>query len=163
LRNNLGFRVWYYFRIGWGNYFTFVFAAINTLTVTYYLAIEQIPTLKQVFPSFFYYVIMITALGVPFLIAIGYFHFKKSNAYKAERDISVESDPYVKRILQNTENILPLYLRMSDMLVKISNNEKLSDKELTELKELQNNLLKHIDTSKDYASILGKKTNNSDN
>ena len=33
-------------------YFAFIFAAINTLTVTYFLAIENYPALKAVFPSF---------------------------------------------------------------------------------------------------------------
>ena len=38
--------------MGWGTYFAFIFAAINTLTVTYYLAIENYPVLKAIFPSF---------------------------------------------------------------------------------------------------------------
>ena len=33
---NSGFRAWFYFRNGWSLYFAFIFAAINTLTVTYY-------------------------------------------------------------------------------------------------------------------------------
>ena len=43
MKSNLAFRAWFYFRQGWSTYFAFIFAAINTLTVTYYLAIEKIP------------------------------------------------------------------------------------------------------------------------
>ena len=46
------FRAWFYFRNGWGTYFAFIFAAINTLTVTYFLAIEEYPILNSIFPSF---------------------------------------------------------------------------------------------------------------
>ena len=51
-KKNLSFRGWYYFRTGWSTYFAFILAAINTLTVTYFLAIENYPSLKLVFPSF---------------------------------------------------------------------------------------------------------------
>ena len=51
-----GFRGWYYFRMGWSTYFAFIFAAVNTLTVTYYLAIEKVPTLMSIFPTFIQYV-----------------------------------------------------------------------------------------------------------
>ncbi|SVE64402.1 uncharacterized protein METZ01_LOCUS517256, partial [marine metagenome] len=43
MTKNTGFRGWYYFRIGYSSYFAFIFAAINTLTVTYFLAIENYP------------------------------------------------------------------------------------------------------------------------
>ena len=50
-KNNLLFRAWYYFRMGWSTYFAFILAAINTLTVTYFLAIDNYPSLKSVFLS----------------------------------------------------------------------------------------------------------------
>ena len=46
------FRYWYYFRIGWSQYLAYVIGAVNTLTVTYFLAIENYPVLSAVFPSF---------------------------------------------------------------------------------------------------------------
>jgi hypothetical protein len=45
------FRAWFYFRNGWSMYFAFIFAAINTLTVTYYLAIDEIPFLLTIVSS----------------------------------------------------------------------------------------------------------------
>ena len=71
VKNNLSFRGWFYFRMGWGTYFAFIFAAINTLTVTYFLAIENYPFLNVIFPSFIQYVLIITSIGVPLLVLIG--------------------------------------------------------------------------------------------
>ena len=71
MTENLGFRSWFYFRMGWGTYFAFIFAATNTLTVTYYLAIERIPTLVTIFPNFFQYILIISTIGVPLLIIVG--------------------------------------------------------------------------------------------
>ena len=47
-----GFRAWFYLRQGWSTYVAFIFAALNTLTVTYFLAIENYPGLKSIFPTF---------------------------------------------------------------------------------------------------------------
>ena len=145
--------------MGWGNYFTFIFAAINTLTVTYYLAIQKIPTLINVFPTFIQYVLITSAVGVPILTGIGYVHFKKSYAYRAEQEISWESNPYLQRTLQNTETILPLYLKISEMLVKLAQNQKLTDKEISEVNQMQEKLVKHIEkksTSPDFKTrVIG--------
>jgi hypothetical protein len=62
---NKGFRGWFYFRQGWSMYFAFIFAAINTLTVTYYLAIDNYPFLKELFPTFIHYIIIVVTIGVP--------------------------------------------------------------------------------------------------
>ena len=51
MKQNIGFRAWFYFRAGWTTYFAFIFAAINTLTVTYFLAIENYPSLNNIFPN----------------------------------------------------------------------------------------------------------------
>ena len=64
---NPGFRAWFYFRQGWSTYFAFIFAAINTLTVTYYLAIENYPFLKTIFPSFEQYILIVVLVGIPLL------------------------------------------------------------------------------------------------
>ena len=53
MSKNKGFRGWFYFRTGWATYFAFIFAAVNSIIVTYYLAIENLPILKEVFPLFY--------------------------------------------------------------------------------------------------------------
>ena len=94
MTENSLFRAWFYFRNGWSMYFAFIFAAINTLTVTYFLAIERAPALQAIFPSFFQYVAIVSLIGVPMLIGVGYAHYKRTKARKAEVDIGFETSTY---------------------------------------------------------------------
>jgi hypothetical protein len=145
MRDKLVFRSWFYFRQGWSTYFAFIFAAINTLTVTYYLAIEKYPTLKDIFPTFFQYIVIIVSIGIPLLVIIGYVHYKRSSAYAAEADITIESHPHFKRLITNMELLLVLNLKLSHFMVRISKNEPLSEKELEEFSEIQKKLSTQID------------------
>lgn len=145
MRKNLAFRAWFYFRQGWSTYFAFIFAAINTLIVTYFLAIENYPYLKSIFPSFVNYFIVFVLIGIPLLITIGYIHYKKSDAFKAEADISMETNPHFRRMLINTELLLSAYLQLTDVLMKLSKNEKLTDSQIEEISKLQKEFTKHID------------------
>ena len=120
--DSVGFRAWYYFRMGWSTYFAFIFAAINTLTVTYYLAIENYPSLKAVFPSFEVYIIIICSIGIPLLTIIGYTHYKRTKARKAEVDILIETNPYVLRTLVNSDMLVILNLKMLSLLQKIGDD-----------------------------------------
>lgn len=135
---NIGFRSWYYFRQGWSTYFAFIFAAINTLTVTYYLAIERAPYLKEIFPSFIQYIIIVAIIGIPLLVLIGFLHYKKSSAYRSEADIIFEVNPFVRRVLVNTEILITLNLALTEKIIKLSNNEKLTEKEIDEIYKLKN-------------------------
>ena len=145
MEKNLGFRGWFYFRTGWATYFAFIVAAINALTVTFFLAIENYPSLNVIFPTFFHYIVIVVGVGVPVLILVGYVHFKKSKSYRAEQDILIETSPHFRRILQNTEILLPAYLKLTELMVKLSENKKLTDKELEEVSKLQKQLTEHID------------------
>ena len=145
MEKNLGFRGWFYFRTGWTTYFAFIAAAINTLTVTFFLAIEKYPSLSVIFPTFFHYIVIVVGVGVPVLVLVGYVHFKKSKSYRAEQDILIETSPHFRRILQNTEILLPAYLKLTELMVKLSENKKLTDKELQEVSKLQKQLNEHID------------------
>lgn len=142
MRTNLGFRSWFYFRQGWSMYFAFIFAAINTLVVTYYLAIDRAPFLKEIFPSFSVYAFVLIIIGIPFLIFIGYFHYKKSAAFTSEADVTAETFPYYYKLPPGywRDVFAPLYLTMTDLLIKILNNEKLTDEELQKINELKEKL-----------------------
>jgi hypothetical protein len=144
VKRNLGYRGWFYFRQGWSVYFAFIFAAINTLTVTYFLAIEDYPFLKEIFPSFLHYIIIVPLIGIPFLVLIGYAHYKRTASFKAEADINIEANPHFRRILMNTEVLLPSYLQLLELIVKLSQNEKLSEKDMNEISNLRNQLDEHI-------------------
>lgn len=134
-RAKLFFRAWFYFRNGWSLYFAFIFAAINTLTVTYYLAIDKIPVLLNIFPTFFYYVGAVVLFGIPILVGMGYVHYKRSPAYKSEASIGFEVNPYIRRNLINSELNLDLNLKILDLVLKLSNQEKLNEDDITQLKE----------------------------
>ena len=142
---NPGFRAWFYFRQGWSTYFAFVFAAINTLTVTYYLAIENYPFLKSFFPSFEQYILIVVLVGIPLLVLVGYAHYKKTPSYRAEADVWVESNPYQARVLVNTQFTLALNMKLTDILLKLSSKQEISEKEIDEIRELQSKFLEHID------------------
>ena len=94
---SMPFKLLYYFRGGWALYFAFIFAAVNTLTVTYFLAIENYPELKAVFPSFEMYLLVMIAIGVPLLTIIGYTHYKRSPAYSSEAGVMLSANPYTRR------------------------------------------------------------------
>ena len=145
MEKNLGFRGWFYFRTGWTTYFAFIVAGINALTVTFFLAIENYPLLSVIFPTFFHYVMIVVVIGVPVLVLVGYVHFKRSKSFRAEADIQIETSPHIRRMLQNTEILLPMYLKLTELMVKLSENKKLTDKELQEVSKLQKQLNKHID------------------
>ena len=141
---NPGFRAWFYFRQGWSTYFAFIFAAINTLTVTYYLAIENYPSLKTIFPSFEQYILIVVLIGIPLLVLVGYAHYKKTPSYRAESDVWVESNPYQARVLVNTQFSLALNMKLTNILLKLSSKQEITQEEIDEIKVLQTKFLEHM-------------------
>ena len=144
MKTNLGFRSWFYFRMGYSTYFVFILAAINTLTVTYFLAIDNYPSLKEFFPSFEQYVVIIVCVGIPLLILVGYAHYKKTLAYKSETDVLIESNPYGRRDLVNSEISLQLDLKLISLILKMSNGEKIDKNEIAEVEKLSHEISKFV-------------------
>ena len=144
MRTNLGFRSWFYFRMGYSTYFVFILAAINTLTVTYFLAVDNYPSLKEFFPSFEQYVVIIVCVGIPLLILVGYAHYKKTLAYKSEADVLIESNPYGRRDLVNSEISLQLDLKLISLILKMSNGEKIDKNEIAEVEKLSHEISKFV-------------------
>ena len=139
----IGFRFWYYFRTGWQTYFAFIFAAINTLTVTYFLAVENYPVLKEVFPTFIHYIVVLLLVVVPTLVFIGYAHFKRTSAYSSEADVVIESNPYYYKLPPRgywMTAVMPLFVQLTNMMIKWSNNEKFSKEEQADLLAIQKQL-----------------------
>lgn len=142
---DVAYRAWYYFRNGWSIYFAFIFGAINTLVVTYYLAIERAPVLKEIFPSFIYYVIITAIIGIPTLTIIGYVHWKKSGARRAEVDVNYEANPYEARTMVNTEMVLKLSLQLADLVIKLQNQKQIPQSEIDAI-------IKQIKEIEDFSS-----------
>ena len=97
------FRAWYYFRVGYSTYLTFLLGFVSTIITVYYLAINNISFLKVVFPSFWIFSILAITVGVPLAIFSGYFHFKRSRAYSSEVDIAVEANPWYYKMTPGRE------------------------------------------------------------
>ena len=122
-------------------------AAINVLTVTYFLAIENYPVLQAIFPTFGHYIIIVICIGVPLLLSVGYFHNKWSQAYAAEADINIEANPYHYKAAPGWQRdvIFPLYLNMLNLMIKMSKNEKLTTDESKKMLDIQKSLETLID------------------
>ena len=123
-------RAWFYFRMGWSTYLVFLFAAINTLVVTYYLAIEKIPILVSIFPTFTHYVSIALVLVIPLAIIIGYIHFKKSLIFSSEVDVSVESNPYNFKLVpgHHKEVLFPVLYELTQFLINEYKEKNNTDK-----------------------------------
>ena len=122
--------------MGWSTYFAFILAAINTLTVTYFLAIDNYPVLNTIFPSFEFYILIITSIGIPLLIFIGYSHYKKTKAFRSEVDVLLETNPVLRRNSVNTDIILRLNTNLIYLIVKLSKNT-ISEEELKNIEKFQ--------------------------
>jgi len=114
-------RLWFYFRIGYATYLTFLLGAVNTLVVVWYLAIRDIPVVEDVFGHFTPFAIFVTMVGVPLSIAAGWVHYKRSPAYTSEIDIQIEANPYNYKLIPGKERELygPLYLEMLQLMRKL--------------------------------------------
>jgi hypothetical protein len=120
-------RMWYYFRIGYGTYLTFLLGAINTLVVVWYLAIAQVPEIQGIFGHFLLFAILITIIGVPLSVAMGWLHLKRTPAYSSELDIAVEANPYYYKLPPgyNREAFAPLYLELLTQLSRLLETQNL--------------------------------------
>ena len=147
-----GFRGWYYFRMGWSTYFAFIFAAINTLTVTYFLAIDNYPILKEIFPTFIIYIILVGGVGIPLLTIIGYIHFKRTSAYRSESAINYESNPFGRRMFINSEFILNINQKLITLLLEMQKDGKINNETLEQIQKTQEEISKHVESR----TIFGK-------
>ena len=91
-------RAWYYFRLGYSTYLTFLLGYLSTLVTVYYLAIKNIPQLLDIFPKFLPFAILATGIGAPLSVAIGWVHLKRSMFFTSEQDISLEANPYLYKL-----------------------------------------------------------------
>ena len=150
MRTKLGFvaRLWYYFRIGYSTYLTFVLGAVNTLVVVWYLAIREVPAIENFFGHFLPFAIAVILVGVPLSVGIGWIHIKRSPAYSSEIDIGVEANPYYYKLPPgyNREVYAPLYLEMLMQLKRLLDAQRLlSDEEKSRIETIEKKLRLLID------------------
>jgi hypothetical protein len=107
-------RAWFYFRIGYQTYLTFLLGAASTLTVLYYLLIRNVPQLESIFPQFWFFALIAVACGTPLSVIIGLIHMKRSPLFSSEQDIGAEANPYSYKLPPGywREVIMPSYLEL---------------------------------------------------
>ena len=148
------FRIWQYFRVGWATYFGLLFAALNTIITTYYLAIDNIGFLENIFPTFGHYVITMILIGIPVLSVVGYIHTKRTAAYKEEAVIKVETNPHHMREVINSELLLVIVDRLNKLLMKKLTNVEFTKKELSEMDILKEKIQVHTSSRTISDTIL---------
>jgi len=135
--------MWYYFRIGYGTYLTFLLGFLTTTVTVYYLAIRSAPLLEAAFPTFIPFFIAAVLVGVPVGVLAGWFHMKRSKFYASEQDISVESSPYYYKLPPGyaREVYAPMFMQILEILSRLAErNNLLTEKEMTEIEELKSKL-----------------------
>lgn len=89
------FRAWRYYRDGHNLYISKPMSIFNFLTVTYYLMMERVPFLKQVFTHFYIFSIFTFTVLVASSIYLGWWNMRrrKGSPFGVEQILAVESNP----------------------------------------------------------------------
>ena len=114
-------------------FFTFV-------STTYYLALKNIPFLKDVFSHFYVFAVAAIILIFPLGVFIGWLHMKRTLAFPTQMAINVESNPYNYRIMPGKESEItwPMWHLILRTIERISEKENiLSTEERKEFEELK--------------------------
>lgn len=145
------FRSWYYLRIGYATYLTFLLGFATTVVTVYYLAIENIPALRSLFTNFWIFAVFGAAVGIPLSILAGYVHFKRSQAFSSEMDIAVEANPYYFRVTPGKEREIQVPAAIVNIDLSLAMARKLGvltpelESEFLELRKKYARLAKHGD------------------
>lgn len=112
------------------------------MVTVYYLAIDNLPVLESIFPSFTIWAIFIVFTVGPLAVLAGWLHLKRSPAYRSEADVSVEANPYYYKLPPGywREALAPAMLELLRLNVKVLNKETLTEAEINSLKDLQQKL-----------------------
>jgi hypothetical protein len=136
-------RLWYYFRIGYATYLTFVLGVANTLIVVWYLAIREIPAVENFFGHFIPFAIAVTLVGTPLSVLIGWAHIKRSPAWTSELDIGVEANPWNFKLPPGWWQMAfaPTYLEILVELRRLLSAQGLmSEEDKSRVEDLENKL-----------------------
>lgn len=141
-KRSVTFRSWFYFRTGYSEYFMFIFGAANTLTLTYYLAVDNYPALQSIFSSFTVYVALVALAGFPIMILVGYLHMRRTSAFRSEIEVSIESNPYMYKLPPGVhrEVLAPLLYEVLGALKKADAGERLTPDEVKAMRDLDEKL-----------------------
>ena len=126
---NFLLRSFYYFRTGYSIYLSLPLTMISLCTTVYYLAIQNIPILKSVFPGVLEFGLALVVVVYPSGALAGWFHFKKMPFYRIEQTINVESNPY------SQTKLTPVMIPMWKTLMELARKEGLNVSEMQKILE----------------------------
>ena len=140
-------RIYHFFRVGYMVYMALAIGGINLLTTTYFLAINDIPALKVVFPTFEAYVGAILVVGIPAIVLLGWLHYKKIGVFSADVSVYTQNSIDNYRLVPGHQREVfgPAYLTILRIMAKRTNSERLSDEDLEDIDRLQGKLRHLID------------------
>jgi len=137
---SLSWRGWFYFRMGYSTYLTFVLGYVSTLVTVYYLAIRNMPFLLDIFPKFLEFAILGTLIGGPLAVLIGWVHLKRSSLFSSEADVGVEANPYSYKLPPGytKEVVIPSAFLQLRILQRLAETDRLlTPSEKAEIAELE--------------------------
>lgn len=136
------FRNFFYFRIGYATYLAMFIGIVNILTTSYFLAIQQIPGILNVFPTFESYIIFAIIVGIPTIVFVGWLHFKRVGTFSAEAAIYAQAHPYNYKLFPGYHEKVygPAYLAILKLNIKKIKGEKLTEEEILHVKKLEDQL-----------------------
>lgn len=118
-----------YFRAGFNYYINFPIGLIGFGTSFYYLAIQNIPPLKQLFPGFIEFMIALIFIIYPIGHIAGVLHFKKL-LFKTEQDILTESNQYSQNILA------PIFVPMYQFMLELGQKEGMNPETIKQFEDI---------------------------
>lgn len=137
--------MFFYFRTGYATYLALVIGAVNVLTSTYFLAVDSVPFIKEVFPTFEMYVLAAILAAVPVVTVTGYVHFKRVGAHSASAAITAQNNIFNYKLPPgfNLEVFGPAYKAILRSVFKRARAEKFTEDEIREIDQLRKSL-KHL-------------------
>ncbi len=142
-RNNrrAGLRGFAYFRRGYRTYMAILIGILNVSTTTYFLLIDSVPSLGNLFGSFEVYVISLIGVGLPLIIFVGWIHFKRLGAHSTDLSTFAKAQPYFYKYRPGFELVFgEAFLALHRLNLKIVNKEKLTPDEIEEVKSIEKKL-----------------------
>lgn len=128
--------------MGYSTYIAFFIGFASNIVVIYELAVKNNQTFGQYFPRLTIFTILALAITIPLCVSVGLYHMKRTGAFAADASVSLESNPYVYKLIPGKEQevFLPLWMLTLKGLAKVLDKQDTMTAE--ERKELENLLEK---------------------
>jgi hypothetical protein len=105
---------YYYFRQGYPHV-SFPLTFVGLSTSIYYLAIENVPFLKELFPKFRFF-LLVTGFGLAVFCGVAGFMYVNLYMYRVGSKINLYSSPYHIEIIPPVQ--IPLYRKVAEICEK---------------------------------------------